>query len=386
MKNILIEQFKKIFPTAGKPEVYFAPGRVNIIGEHIDYNGGFVFPTTINLGTYAAMSPRHDNIIRFRSMNYPLAFDIELDHTEYQAAHEWANYPKGVLHFLKDTGKPMTHGFDVLFYGNLPVGAGLSSSASIEMVTAVMLKDLYQLNLPMIELVKIGQRTENEYLNLSSGIMDQFAIGFGKKNQAICLNTNTLEYKYIPLKLQGHQLVIANTNKKRSLVDSKYNERYNECMQALEILNKNIKANALCEITADEFEKNSYLIKDSVLARRAWHVIYENQRTKFACDFLQQHDLKAFGQLLNQSHVSLKKDYEVSGFELDTLVELAWKQKGVLGARMTGAGFGGCTINLIKTEFVQAFIENVGKEYQLLTGLQAEFYPVNSVDGAQKLD
>jgi galactokinase len=279
----------------------------------------------------------------------------------------------------------MDSGFDVLFYGNLPVGAGLSSSASIELATAVMLNDLFALNAPMLELVKLSQQAENQYMGLNSGIMDQFAIGFGKKHQAIYLNTDTLEYEYVPLKLQGHSIIIASTNKPRTLVDSKYNERFSECKQALAILQQKLKVDNLCQITPDEFEKNKYLIEDYTLSRRAWHVIYENQRTQLAVKFLEDHDLKAFGQLLSQSHLSLKRDYDVTGLELDTLVEAAWRQDGVIGARMTGAGFGGCTINFVKNGFEDNFMSKVSAQYKEITGLDADFYIVESSDGASKI-
>ncbi|MBU3177488.1 galactokinase [Clostridium estertheticum] len=386
MINKLKDMFKRVYKCEAE-KVFFAPGRVNLIGEHTDYNGGNVFPCAITFGTYALIKKRTDKKIRFYSENFEELgiMEINIDDMKYNKEHDWANYPKGVIWVFENNGMKIDSGFDILFYGNIPNGAGLSSSASIEVVTGVVLKDLYNFDLSMIDIVKYSQKAENEYVGVNCGIMDQFAIGMGKKDKAILLDTNTLKYQYSSIKLDGASIVISNTNKRRGLADSKYNERRSECETALKDLQSELKINALCEINEDVFEKNRHLIKNEVCARRAKHAIYENQRTLKAVKALEDKDIKLFGELMNKSHISLRDDYEVTGIELDTLVEIAWKMPGVVGSRMTGAGFGGCTVSIVKDEFVDDFIKNVGEEYKKKIGYEAVFYVAQIGDGARKL-
>ncbi|MCB2355897.1 galactokinase [Clostridium estertheticum] len=386
MINKVKDMFKRVYKCEAE-KVFFAPGRVNLIGEHTDYNGGNVFPCAITFGTYALIKKRTDKKIRFYSENFEELgiMEIDIDDMKYNKEHDWANYPKGVIWVFENNGMKIDSGFDILFYGNIPNGAGLSSSASIEVVTGVVLKDLYNFDLSMIDIVKYSQKAENEYVGVNCGIMDQFAIGMGKKDKAILLDTNTLKYQYSSIKLDGASIVISNTNKRRGLADSKYNERRSECETALKDLQSELKINALCEINEDVFEKNRHLIKNEVCARRAKHAIYENQRTLKAVKALENKDIKLFGELMNKSHISLRDDYEVTGIELDTLVEIAWKMPGVVGSRMTGAGFGGCTVSIVKDEFVDDFIKNVGEEYKKKIGYEAIFYVAQIGDGARKL-
>ncbi|MBW9169628.1 galactokinase [Clostridium estertheticum] len=386
MINKLKDMFKRVYKCEAE-KVFFAPGRVNLIGEHTDYNGGNVFPCALTFGTYASIKKRNDKIIRFYSENFKEIgiMEINIDEMEYNKEHDWANYPKGVIWAFETIGMKIDSGFDILFYGNIPNGAGLSSSASIEVITGVILKDLFKFDISMIDIVKCSQKAENQFVGVNCGIMDQFAIGMGKKDNAILLDTNTLKYQYSSIKLDGASIVISNTNKRRGLADSKYNERRSECETALKDLQSELKINALCEINEDVFEKNRHLIKNEVCARRAKHAIYENQRTLKAVKALENKDIKLFGELMNKSHISLRDDYEVTGIELDTLVEIAWKMPGVIGSRMTGAGFGGCTVSIVKDEFVDDFIKNVGEEYNKKIGYEAIFYVAQIGDGARKL-
>ncbi|NNU76001.1 galactokinase [Clostridium estertheticum] len=386
MINKLKDMFKRVYKCEAE-KVFFAPGRVNLIGEHTDYNGGNVFPCALTFGTYASIKKRNDKIIRFYSENFKEIgiMEINIDEMEYNKEHDWANYPKGVIWAFETIGMKIDSGFDILFYGNIPNGAGLSSSASIEVITGVILKDLFKFDISMIDIVKCSQKAENQFVGVNCGIMDQFAIGMGKKDNAILLDTNTLKYQYSSIKLDGASIVISNTNKRRGLADSKYNERRSECETALKDLQSELKINALCEINEDVFEKNRHLIKNEVCARRAKHAIYENQRTLKAVKALENKDIKLFGELMNKSHISLRDDYEVTGIELDTLVEIAWKMPGVIGSRMTGAGFGGCTVSIVKDEFVDDFIKNVGEEYKNKIGYEAIFYVAQIGDGARKL-
>ncbi len=358
-KELVLKAFEKTYGDVENVSVYFAPGRVNLIGEHIDYNGGLVLPCALTIGTYAAVRKREDNQINFYSENFPNDNTFE-------------KYPLAVLKSLNITP---TEGFDVAYFGDIPNQSGLSSSASIEVVTAFFLNDLYNLNLDNKEIAILCQKAENEYVGVNCGIMDQFAIAMGKKDNAIYLNTTTLEYTYIPVNLKGHKLVIANTNKKRTLQDSKYNERRQECEEAAKILN----VDYLCQI--DKVQP----INNEILQKRARHVITENNRTKDATIWLKNGDLKVFGKLMNESHDSLKNDYEVTGIELDTLVDSARAQLGVLGSRMTGAGFGGCTVSIVNENAIDSFIENVKTAYYNKTQLCADFYVVEIGDGPVKL-
>ena len=366
---------------------FFSPGRVNLIGEHTDYNGGNVFPCAIDKGTFALVKKREDNKFRMYSENFEHLGVIEfyLEKLENEKEHDWANYPKGVIKMFLDQGYRIDRGFDVLFYGNIPNGAGLSSSASIEIATAVILKDLFQLDIEMTEMIKLCQKAENLFIGVNSGIMDQFAVGMGKKDHAILLDCNTLKYEYVPVILEEEVIVISNTNKRRGLADSKYNERRGECEKALSELQEKLKINALGELTIEEFEENKNLIKDEVRRKRAKHAVYENQRTLKAQKELSDGNLSEFGKLMNQSHESLRDDYEVTGIELDTLVEIAWEQEGVIGSRMTGAGFGGCTVSIVRTDKVESFIKNVGEKYKEKIGYDADFYIVEVSEGARIL-
>ncbi len=366
---------------------FFSPGRVNLIGEHTDYNGGNVFPCAIDKGTFALVKKREDNKFRMYSENFEHLGVVEfyLEKLENEKEHDWANYPKGVIKMFLDGGYRIDRGFDVLFHGNIPNGAGLSSSASIEIATAIILKDLFQLDIEMTEMIKLCQKAENLFIGVNSGIMDQFAVGMGKKDHAILLDCNTLKYEYVPVILKEEVIVISNTNKRRGLADSKYNERREECEKALSELQEKLKINALGELTIEEFEENKNLIKDEVRRKRAKHAVYENQRTLKAQKELSDGNLSEFGKLMNQSHESLRDDYEVTGIELDTLVEIAREQEGVIGSRMTGAGFGGCTVSIVRTDKVESFIKNVGEKYKEKIGYDADFYIVEVSEGARIL-
>ena len=384
----LTEHFKEIFKQDDNIESFFSPGRVNLIGEHTDYNGGFVFPCALDFGTYAIVRQREDKKFRMYSENFEDLGIIEfnLDNLVYDKKDDWANYPKGVIKTFLDKGFKVPNGFDVLFYGNIHNGAGLSSSASIEVLTAVILKSLFNLDIDMVEMVKYCQIAENKFIGVNSGIMDQFAVGMGKKDNAILLDCNTLNFTYVPVKLKDMSIVIANTNKKRGLADSKYNERRSSCEEAVTVLNKNgVNIKYLGELTVEEFNKVKHFIKDEEQLKRATHAVTENERAKVAVEFLKKDDIKTFGELMNKSHISLRDDYEVTGLELDSLVEAAWEEVGTVGARMTGAGFGGCTVSIVKNSEVDNFIKNVGKKYKEKTGLEASFYIANIGDGARKL-
>ena len=386
MLEKLYDKFKELFGYEAESK-FFSPGRVNLIGEHTDYNGGHVFPCAIHRGTYALVKKRDDKKFRMYSENFENLGIIEflLDNLVNEKKHKWVNYPKGVVKMFIEAGYKIDSGFDVLFYGNIPNGSGLSSSASIEIVTSIILKDLYNLDIDMVEMVKLSQKAENQFIGVNSGIMDQFAVGMGKKDNAILLDCNTLKYSYAPVILKDEVLVIGNTNKKRGLADSKYNERRAECEEALKDLQKELDIQSLGELSVEEFNKSEKLIKNEINRKRAKHAVYENQRTIKAQKELMEGNLKEFGRLMNESHVSLRDDYEVTGIELDTMVEIAWNQEGVIGSRMTGAGFGGCTISIVKKNAVDKFIANVGKEYKERVGLNADFYVVNISDGAKKL-
>lgn len=367
---------------------FFSPGRINLIGEHTDYNGGHVFPAAITLGTYGAARKRDDKTLRFYSANFDDLgiIDVSLDHLTFDPADAWANYPKGVIKFLQEAGHTIDTGFDLYVNGNIPNGAGLSSSASLELLTGIVLEELFDLKLDRLDLVKIGKQTENDFIGVNSGIMDQFAIGMGADKQAIYLDTSTLDYELVPLDLGDHVIVIMNTNKRRELADSKYNERRAECEKAVEELNEGLSINTLGELDADTFDQYAYLIKDEKRLKRARHAVLENQRTLRAKEALVSGDLETFGRLLNASHVSLEHDYEVTGLELDTLTHLAWEQEGVLGARMTGAGFGGCGIAIVAKDKVNTFKETVGKTYREVVGYDPDFYIAEIAGGTHVLE
>jgi len=383
----LKEDFIKIFGYKNETREFFSPGRVNLIGEHTDYNGGNVFPCALSFGTYGVISLRNDKKVRMYSLNFEEIGIVEfyLDNIEYDKSHDWVNYPKGVIDILCKKGHKIDKGFDVLVYGNIPNGAGLSSSASLELLIGVMINDIFNFNIDRINLVKIGQEAENKFIGVNCGIMDQFAIGMGKLNNAILLDCNTLEYSYSEINLKDEILIIANTNKRRGLADSKYNERRRQCEEALSDLQKELDIKSLGELDINKFEDYKYLIKDSINLKRAKHAVYENQRTLNAKKFLENGDLINFGKLMNESHISLRDDYEVTGIELDTLVSLAWGQEGTLGSRMTGAGFGGCTISLVKKDKVEEFIKNVGEAYKEKIGYEASFYIAEIGNGTTEI-
>ena len=388
MVEQLKNKFAEVFGPEGETAVYFAPGRVNMIGEHTDYNGGHVFPCALTIGTYGVVRKRQDRKLRFYSMNFEQlgVMESSLDDLVPSKDADWTNYPKGVLWAFKERGMEVTEGFDLLLFGNIPNGSGLSSSASVEVLTGYILKEQYGFDVTNQDLALIGQYSENHFNGVNCGIMDQFAIAMGKEDYAIFLDTNTLDYTYVPLKLDGAKIVIACSNKKRGLGDSKYNERRSECETALAELQKVIDIKSLGELTEEQFEANKDAIKDEVRVRRAHHAVYENQRTIQAVDALQKQDLKKFGELMNASHVSLRDDYEVTGIELDTLVEEAWKVEGVIGSRMTGAGFGGCTVSIVEDAAVDRFIESVGAAYKDKIGYAADFYVVQVGSGPCRLD
>lgn len=388
MQQQLVKKFQELFGEGGDIRFYFSPGRVNLIGEHTDYNGGHVFPCALTIGTYGVARKREDRKIRLYSENFSKMGVIEtsLDDLVYRDSAGWTNYPKGIVWTFEEKGYPVEKGFDMLMYGNIPNGSGLSSSASVELLMGIILKDLFGYeDLTMINLALIGQYGENNFNGMNCGIMDQFAIAMGKKDHAIFLDTQNLQYEYAPIRMDGYKIVIAASNKKRRLTDSKYNERRAECEEALKDIQSVRKIQALGELTEEEFEQVKDAVKDPVCRKRAKHAVYENQRTIQAVKALKNNDLETFGKLMNESHVSLRDDYEVTGKELDTLVEAAWKQDGVIGSRMTGAGFGGCTVSIVKEEAVDAFIKNVGEIYEKEIGYGADFYVVEIGDGTRRI-
>lgn len=382
----LEQKFKEVFGKDAEQQ-FFAPGRVNLIGEHTDYNGGNVFPCAIDRGTYGLVSKRADRTFRMYSENFADlgVMEFTLDELVNDKKHDWANYPKGVIKMFVEEGFKIDSGFDFLVSGNIPNGAGLSSSASIEMLTGIVLKDLFHLSIDPIAMALLGKKVENLFIGVNSGIMDQFAIAMGKKDNAILLDCNTLKYDYVPVVLKDEVIVIANTNKRRGLADSKYNERRAECDEALAELQTKLPIKALGELSIEEFEANKDLIKSPIRQKRAKHAVYENQRTLKAQKELSAGNLAEFGKLMNQSHISLRDDYEVTGVELDTLAALAWEQPGVVGSRMTGAGFGGCTVSIVKKDKVDDFIKNVGEAYKNKIGYAADFYIAAVSEGARKL-
>jgi galactokinase len=387
MKQTLLKKFEEVFGSTEGAKVYFAPGRVNLIGEHTDYNGGHVFPCALTIGTYAVARLRKDDKLCLFSMNFETGGvgECTLSNIEEKNAGDWRNYPKGIVWAFGKKGFQVDKGLDILYYGNIPNGSGLSSSASIEVLTGYILKDMFGFAVTNQDLALIGQFSENQYNGVNCGIMDQFAIAMGKKASAIFLDTADLSYEYAPIDLDGAKIVILNTNKKRGLGDSKYNERRSECEAALAALQTKLDIKSLGELTEEEFEANKSLIGDDVKIKRAKHAVYENQRTIKAVKALQDKNLELFGKLMIASHDSLRDDYEVTGIELDTLVEEALKQDGVIGARMTGAGFGGCAVSIVKENCVDTFIENVGKVYQEKIGYAADFYVVEIGDGPMTL-
>lgn len=378
--------FKKIFGEDAQG-LFFAPGRVNLIGEHTDYNGGNVFPCALTIGTYGAARKRNDHKIRLYSENFSELGIIEftLDELVYEKNHDWANYPKGVLKMFLEAGYSIGHGFEISYNGNIPNGAGLSSSASIEVLTAFILKEFFSLDIEMLDLVMLCQKTENQFIGVNSGIMDQFAVAMGKKDKAMLLDTNSMEYRYSSILLQDASIIVSNTNKQRGLQDSKYNERRAECEEALRRLQTKLDIKALGELDYETFLAHTELIGDPVLIRRARHAVKENLRTLEAVAVLEKNDIEAFGKLMYASHESLKDDYEVTGIELDTLVSLASENPGTIGSRMTGAGFGGCTVSVVRNDCIDDFISKVGEAYLEKIGYAADFYVVSVGDGVHRI-
>lgn len=388
MTEKLMETFQNLFGADGDIRTYFAPGRVNLIGEHTDYNGGHVFPCALTLGTYAVARKRDDRVLRFYSENFASLGVIEtsLDELVPDEKADWTNYPKGVMWTFEKRGYKLPQGMDIAIYGDIPNGSGLSSSASLEVLTGIVLKDMFGFDeITMPEIAQIGQYSENNFNGCNCGIMDQFASAMGKKDNAIFLDTNTLEYEYAPVVLPDAKIVITNSKVKHSLVDSAYNDRRSECETALEELKSEMPIVTLGDLTEAEFEAHKDTIKDPVRQLRAKHAVYENQRTIRAVAALKANNIEEFGKLMNESHISLKNDYEVSCEEIDILVDLAWEIPGVIGSRITGGGFGGCTVSIVKNDAVDTFIEKVGNGYKEQTGNTAEFYVVEVGDGAHRL-
>lgn len=386
-REALLEKFSQIFGDSADAGVYFAPGRVNLIGEHTDYNGGHVFPCALTIGTYGVARKRTDRKLRFYSLNFESLGIIEssLDDLKPCKEADWTNYPKGVMWAFEEKGMKLSCGMDLLLYGNIPNGSGLSSSASVEVLTGFILRCLFGFEVSNQELALIGQFSENKFNGVNCGIMDQFAIAMGKKGHAIFLDTADLSYEYAPVALKDARIVIACSNKKRGLGDSKYNERRSECEEALADIKKHMEIVTLGDLTEEEFENAKKYITRDVCRKRAKHAVYENQRTMKAVAALKENDIAKFGELMNASHDSLRDDYEVTGVELDTLVEEARKIKGVIGSRMTGAGFGGCTVSIVENAAIETFKEEVGKAYAEKIGYAADFYVVEIGDGPMEV-
>lgn len=389
MKKKLFNKFAELFGSADLARFYFSPGRVNLIGEHTDYNGGHVFPCALTIGTYGAARRREDRLIHFYSMNLDRfgVVEVSLDDLSYNSKYNWANYPLGVVWAFAEKGYPLESGFDMVIWGNIPNGSGLSSSASLEVLTGVILTDLFGItSLNMTDLALIGQYSENNFNGCNCGIMDQFAVAMGKKDNAIFLDTSTLKFEYAPIELEDAKIIITNSKVKHSLVDSAYNDRRQECSDALAALQRELDIESLGDLSPADFEANKGLITDPVQQKRAKHAVYENQRTIDAVAALRAGNINRFGELMNQSHISLRDDYAVSCDEIDILVDLAWKIPGVIGSRITGGGFGGCTVSIVKNDSVDIFIESIGKAYKEKVGHEAEFYTVQIGNGASRLN
>lgn len=388
MQEKLFEKFKELFGDTSDARLYFSPGRVNLIGEHTDYNGGHVFPCALTIGTYGVAQKRNDNKIHFYSMNLDNfgVIEVTLKDLSYHAEYNWANYPLGVVWAFAEKGYTLDTGFDMVIWGNIPNGSGLSSSASLEVLTGVILRDLYNIDaLTMTDLALIGQYSENNFNGCNCGIMDQFAVAMGKADNAIFLDTSTLKFEYAPVKLKDAKIIITNSKVKHSLVDSAYNTRRQECADALAALQTEVSIESLGDLDMETFEKYKSVIGDPIKEQRAKHAVAENQRTIDAVAALKADNIELFGQLMNQSHISLRDDYEVSCEEIDILVDLAWNTPGVIGSRITGGGFGGCTVSIVKNDAIDTFIETIGTAYKEKVGHEAEFYTVEIGDGARRL-
>lgn len=377
-------EFEKKFNQPAK-YIFFCPGRVNLIGEHIDYNGGLVMPCAITMGTTLLVAKNNDNVFRFRALDFPEITDVPLQSAYSKTGPEWFNYPLGVIHEFTKAGIELT-GLDFLFSGNLPIGSGLSSSASIEVLTAHALNELFGAGMSKVDLALLGKRVENDFMGLNSGIMDQFAVAMGKDAHAVLLNCDTLEYEYLPFDIGNYVLAIINTNKPRKLVESKYNERFNECRTALKKLQEKLNINHLCEVSLDTFHQHKGLINDPVIEKRALHVISEDDRVKKAKQALISGDIKTFGELMYASHDSLQNLYEVSGKELDTIVTFSKNYADCIGARMTGAGFGGCAIALVKKDSFNDFSEKITAYYEEKIGYKPGVFSSVVAEGVRTLE
>ena len=384
-----VQELKAAFQTAyGKvaEAVYFSPGRVNLIGEHTDYNGGFVFPCALSFGTYLLLVGNNEKVMRFKSLNQPEIVTLNFDQLTTPLSNSWVNYPLGCIAQFVKRGVKIEKGYDILIWGNVPNGAGLSSSAALEVVTAYAFNDQLGTGYDRTELAKIGQLSEHEFALVNCGIMDQFASAQGKKDHAIFLNCDTLQFELVPVKLNGIKVVISNTHSPHKLDSGAYNQRVAECKLAVEQINKVRPIKYLAELTEAEFKTIENAITDPVAHKRARHVVGEVQRTTDAVKALKAGDIAAFGKLMNASHVSLRDDYEVTGLQLDTMAEEAWKIDGVIGSRMTGGGFGGCTVSLVKDEAIDTFIQQVGANYEAKTGIKPDFYIAEIGDGARRVE
>lgn len=387
-EKMLKKEFIELYGDGGDIREYFSPGRVNLIGEHTDYNGGHVFPCALTLGTYGIMRKRSDSTMNFSSANVKRGHVVSVDMSDlkYDKKYSWANYPLGIVWALKEKGIELKTGFDMVIWGNIPNGSGLSSSASIEVLMGKMIQDLYDIkSLSMLDLALIGQYSENNFNGCNCGIMDQFAVAMGKKDNAMFLDTSDLSYQYAPINLKDEKIVIINSKVKHSLVDSAYNERRSQCATALHELQQELDIGTLGDLDIDTFEANKGLIKDDIVKKRAKHAVYENQRTIEAVNALKRNDVESFGKLMNESHISLRDDYEVSCPEIDVLVEIAWATEGVVGSRITGGGFGGCTVSIVKNDAIDELKNRVKEEYPKKTGLDAEVYIVDIGDGARRI-
>ena len=379
----MIKEFSARFG-AGPEHIFYCPGRVNLIGEHIDYNGGKVMPCAISLGTYLAVSKNRDMRLRFQSLNFPETAELHLQESYSKTGKEWFNYPLGVINEIIQNGNPVS-GMNMLFYGNLPIGAGLSSSASIEVLMGFALSEMFAINLSGKYIALLGKKAENEFIGVNCGIMDQFAVAMGKKNKAILLNCDTLEYEYLPFETGEYILVILNSNKPRTLTDSKYNERFTECGRVLKAFKKKLPVQNLCDVNLNDFAENRHIINDPVLEKRALHVISENFRVGEARDALNAGELFTFGKLMYASHQSLKDWYEVTGRELDTLIEFCKTYPGCIGARMTGAGFGGCAIALVKQKSFNDFTDKISGYYKEKIGYEPKVFSSLAEDGVREI-
>lgn len=383
--------FSKIFGSGSTPQAFFSPGRVNLIGEHTDHEGGYVFPCAIDFGIYSLARRNSTGSLRLYSMNfdgeYSSPFEIAYSdiHEKLTGPRTWVNYPLGITSVLTKHGYSLSSGLDILYNGNLPDGAGLSSSAALEVLTVRIFSDILGLNIDGVKAALFSQEAENNFVGMHCGIMDQFAVSMGKKNNAILLNCSTLDYSYAPLELGDCKIIITNSNVPHSLVGSEYNLRRTQCEAALSDIRKAKDISCLCDFTEHELDEYSYCVKDPVTLRRAVHAVSENARAKRAAQALKAGDLHTFGRLMNASHVSLRDNYEVTVPELDVLASLAWELPGVIGSRMTGGGFGGCTVSIVESAMAENFVETVGREYEAKTGRKASFYTTGSADGAGRI-